>query len=529
MAHDPADSNYSSESVAHDPADSNNSSESVACDSLDSNNSSNPSITPLQEASPPNQLICNCEPMLQQIFQSLEDFKVQSKNSLKAITKSHTDIIQDLKEQLNQSNKTVQQLQRRCNQLEDTVKQLKLDKKLSSQTVVHNNAIPTVLNKGRYARMEDRTPDQDMSEAVRISNSTPDAITHGSTNESNSQAKNSKSQGIRLHSTCTGLLLGDSNLKNISQKRLCPSKNTQVRTYHEVTIPQMSDLVQGTRPSANVKRVVFSVGTYDICKSDDTNTIVNNYATLLQVASRSFPSASIAVVAVPPQTKTSKNRVAKAVNSKLAELSDQHDVEFLSLESLWESVVGNSLKHDSKILTDGIHLSDKGLGMFLREVKPFLFPDGPNRKIPVHQQSSRGSNRKDVAADAYSSSNVSRSGAQGVSTKSQTSNNSHRNYSDTFSMTGHNSNAIVDNSREQPFEQRKLHPESGYLAANNNAKLQDKPLEQRRWPPYFHPTPFDSPQFMPPSMYPPYPYPPMWYPGFSPQRFGFQNYSSPGC
>ena len=85
----------------------------------------------------------------------------------------------------------------------------------------------------------------------------------------------------------------------------------------------MSDLVRATNKAESVKCVVLSVGTNDVCRGGDVKTIVSQYSTLLHEARQCFPNAAIAFTAIPPQSKPGKNKLSRAVNTRLGELCEQ--------------------------------------------------------------------------------------------------------------------------------------------------------------------------------------------------------------
>ena len=489
--------------------------------------------------------------MLQQVFQSLEDFKVQSKNGLKVLTKTNDDVLRGLQEQLRQSQQTVHQLHKKCDQLEDTVKQLKRDVRAlnnrSEATSMHpsqqGSSIRTVLNKGRYANNPGSTNDLPKLTSTNCSESSAQSLEEAPHASGNTSCSNEdlikdiskSSTGLRIPLSCSGLLLGDSNLKNVSQKRLSPSRSSQVRTYRGATIPQMSDLMQGTQKTDRVKRVILSVGTNDIGQGDSVDTIVDNYSSLLHNASCSFPGASIAVAAIPPQSQPGKNRLIRVVNRRLGELCDQQNVCFLSQVSIWECVHGDNLSQESNILSDKIHLSEKGLGLYLREVKDFLFPSR-RRKAAQHGAKLDSENESKGQRDSKRYSGGPGSRDRNVLSRNQPldMNQQDNNRPSTISGTcsrAHETDFLAqstDFSRQAAVSHLPVSPHASSAMHHHDMTIPHHlPVTQqqinRRWPVCFPHTPYYPNPFISSAMPPPYPYPPAWYHGYPPQRVGHNN------
>ena len=392
------------------------------------------------------------------------------------------------------------------------------------------SSIATILHHGRYAKE---------TEATSNTSSESSAQSRDSVVLARDTFNGPSPPGIRMHPSCSGLVLGDSNLKNISQKRLSPSRSTQVRTYRGATTLQMSDILQGTRTADHIKRVVLSVGTIDICKGRNMKAIVDSYTTLLLEAGHTFPEAAIAVAAIPPQNTATKNKIIMAVNKKLQELCDERGVVFLPQRYLWDFVTKNHMREDSSILSDQIHLSGKGLGLFLRDIKAFLFPEAVKKR---GMELLRSGERHEIMRGRSATTTSSTSGTEAQ-------NHTILDQGTTGSNSEPDRNSLPMRVPDNIVSSAPILGQSGPDNKSHAAPLQNHPLQYngnedvchpslspqrssmghpslpiphhlpgRKWPEYLTHAPYYPNPFFPPSMPLPYPYPPAWYHGYPPQH-----------
>ena len=178
---------------------------------------------------------------------------------------------------------------------------------------------------------------------------------------------------INLPSDCTQLLIGDSNLKTVNKKRLDSSGNTEIRTFHNVSIIQMQTIMNATeRVFPKVVKVCICVGSTDCIGSEinHPNHIKSNMSDLLAATKKVFPNALLSVLAIPPQRSADANLLIGKINRGLKFLLRKSPVRFLNCDDLWAHVDGDGN------VEKGVHLykqlSNKGVALLLRQVLAFM-------------------------------------------------------------------------------------------------------------------------------------------------------------
>jgi lysophospholipase L1-like esterase len=196
-------------------------------------------------------------------------------------------------------------------------------------------------------------------------------------------------------------------MKNIVKKRFDRSGQTEVRTFSGATITSLSALLHSaSAPIPRVEKVVLCVGTNDAnSRHCDHNNIVSQYQTLIHSTLTQFPNAHIYCTVIPPQKHHRKNLVIWDINTELLGLKSDH-VSILPLNQLWDLVTEQGRVTES-ILTDTVHLSPKGLGLFLRAIKQALshsahrsaLPKGPSYADAVAGRTSQKQARPQNSVD----------------------------------------------------------------------------------------------------------------------------------
>ena len=183
-----------------------------------------------------------------------------------------------------------------------------------------------------------------------------------------------KRGSINLPSGCRSVWLGDSNLRRINKRRLDRTGVTEVRTLPGTDVTRLTTLIAESGSFPEVGKVVLSVGTNDVNPQRiSADSFKKRYKKLIDTALSHFPNAQVAVTAIPPQTQHKYNRSICELNDMLSTL----DCTFINLGNFWDRD-GNIASRE--LLSDKVHLSAKGVGILVRDVKTFLYPN-ENRKL----------------------------------------------------------------------------------------------------------------------------------------------------
>jgi hypothetical protein len=257
--------------------------------------------------------------------------------------------------------------------------------------------ISVVTNHGRYAASEQGKPDTPVSlnktatpsphptpPPLIIQQQEPQRDDSQPARHQTDSAANGAKQGdrendhaprvppLKLPAVATKLMIGDSNLKNVSMKRLNAEREIQVRTISGARISTLQQVFDASEKTKSIKKVVLHVGTNNIAgrQSDSVQQCVKEYIALLDTVRAKMPDAKIAVSGIPPLKPWGKSKVAHQLNMELVDLCYTKRVTFLPHDALWEVDEDGLL--NPRILRDKVHLSPEGLGYFLRDTKPFL-------------------------------------------------------------------------------------------------------------------------------------------------------------
>ena len=207
--------------------------------------------------------------------------------------------------------------------------------------------------------------------------------------KSNRQGNNNQ-KSLRIPTSCRNALLGDSNLKMVDRTRLDNTKSTEVRTYRGASVKKLQEYVASSeREYPHVQKVLLSVGSVDCSRRYiDEETFICDYADLLSSVEKTFPSASIGIVSIPPHGNPQATEFISRINSALKKLARQRNVTFCYSESLWMHV-GPRGDVDGGILAgDNIHLTLRGVGLFLRPITKFFFWSQRNDQLSRSKNSS---------------------------------------------------------------------------------------------------------------------------------------------
>ena len=244
----------------------------------------------------------------------------------------------------------------------------------------------SIVISNRYTALSDDTDDHSTSSPVKTPQSTMRKNTQNHTNttpkQTNKQSDKQPKKQNTLHPfhlrpptpTTTGLLCGDSNLRSVHRNRLDYSGATEIRTLPTATVDEMTAALQEWDKLPQIKRVVLHVGTNDVKTNTTLSTVIESYQNLLQKAKTVFPFAKIALTAVLPQ-KRGPTKLIQDVNDALKKLCANQRITFLL-----EDKLQNLSTPKQYIQSDGIHLTTKGLSIFLRKIKRFLVENDSTRQ-----------------------------------------------------------------------------------------------------------------------------------------------------
>jgi hypothetical protein len=169
-----------------------------------------------------------------------------------------------------------------------------------------------------------------------------------------------------------------------------------------------------------------------------------------------MPDAKIAVSALPPLKPWGKSKTAHLLNGELMELCRLKRAVFLAHSELW--VVDEDGKLDPRILRDKVHLSQSGLGLFLRDTKPFL-----TGARPRHHSGHRSSHN----------TNVEDSGSYATAVKGK-SVSSRENAEKPVQKQSHSKADTVDADKRKEGQVKRLDPSMHNQAAGERGNYDDR-------------------------------------------------------
>jgi len=333
------------------------------------------------------------------VQQELADQKTQLQNAQRVQDKTLSRAMEELDDKCALKDSEIQRLQKTCHSLQQTVTQLKKDKSASASPT----NIEVTMNNGKYGQRHGlagvtstqlpqsktaETHTNTVSKDVPSPNTPTSPPTHVNPTAETDQTSGDGDQlsddelrnkprvsgPLRLSSSVTQLIIGDSNLKNIKTKRLSPRGEVQVKTFRGAVVSDISEVLSAQPQVQSMEKLVLHVGTNDISKAgnraDGATQFREQYSRLLDTVRNKMPSAQIAVSALPPMKPWTKLRTVRKYNEELKQLCVTKNVTFLPHDALW--TVDDNGRIDPTVLSDRVHMSPSGLSLFLRDTKPFV-------------------------------------------------------------------------------------------------------------------------------------------------------------
>ena len=211
----------------------------------------------------------------------------------------------------------------------------------------------------------------------------------------------SKKNSLKLPSTCRNLLMGDSNMKNVEKRRLDRTGYTDIRTYKGATVKSLTDILNKCDSKyPDVRKVSICIGTNNCSRQFiDERKLLEDFDLLIDATKRVFCSATICLLAIPPQRDHRANKYIYAINKSLKIITSEKDVLYKPCNGLWGFHVSSEGVVDDGILYDSVHLSPFGLGILLQNVIHFFFGRPRLREVQreddVHAYGFRSSTEQD--------------------------------------------------------------------------------------------------------------------------------------
>ena len=188
---------------------------------------------------------------------------------------------------------------------------------------------------------------------------------------------------IKISPACKNFLVGDSNMKNVSRRRLDHTGNTEIRTFRGATVKTLTSIFEKNQHSLpQVEKVIICIGTNDCSRqSVDGHKVIDDMHKLIVTTKKVFCSAQICIMAIPPQKNPAVNRYIFKINKGLKDEAIKHNITFKECHSLWHYHVTPDGVVDDGILVDKVHLSSFGLSLLLKQVIQFFFGSQINQRI----------------------------------------------------------------------------------------------------------------------------------------------------
>jgi hypothetical protein len=167
-------------------------------------------------------------------------------------------------------------------------------------------------------------------------------------------------------------------MKDVNPKRLRRGGGVQVRTLRGARVADVTEALHKLDGSTNIAKVVLHVGTNNVAAVEARPKLLDNfvveYRALVDSIRCKVPDAQIAVSAIPPQKPWKRIITVRKMNERLDDLCKVNGATFLPHAAVWST--DSDGKVDPSVIKDKVHFSPRGLGLYLREVKAFLFGNG---------------------------------------------------------------------------------------------------------------------------------------------------------
>ena len=457
------------------------------------------------------------------ILQQFEIFKTQVSRTQRVYNEERDSRIADLEQKCQNQDSIILALQRKCQSLEQSLKDLKQKtKQCGIQPEIQNAMVKKTKEPNLSVFAENMQvqlpsvsdkPVPGNNEHSISQNITPKPIQHPKSDHSNT------TRSLRLPPDSSNVIIGDSNLKDINMKRLNPSGKTQVRTYRGTTVTELTNILYDTQPNHSIQKVVVHVGSNDVTSFNHHSevNISHEYNDLFSAAATTFPSAEIALSAIPPQKPWKNSAVCERINREIKAVCNERQATFLPHAALWEK---KNNKLDPLLLSDKVHFSNKGLGLFLREVKQFFSDEGDRYSPNPHQSNFQSTARRNVVR-VRNNVNASNNNSQIYRNDKKQKQATEREKENTHQIKSlHSECHLPQESRDPPFSTSAprfqtissfRNPEVNMKTDWNQSRDQfeslpreHSPSQESRAPPFFSPAqPFQAfPPFFPYPMSP---------------------------
>jgi lysophospholipase L1-like esterase len=170
------------------------------------------------------------------------------------------------------------------------------------------------------------------------------------------------------------LLLGDSIIAGGQWGELFPQVRNRGLGF-ETTDGLLGRLDAVLRPGA--RKVLVQVGTNDLSSETSVDAIVENYRTILARIRQSCPHAEVGAVSVLPINTAiddnyltrRKQKLIPVLNAAIRELCRQTGATFVDVYNVFTNGRGEL---DERYTFDGLHLSQRGYGVFYTAMRPHL-------------------------------------------------------------------------------------------------------------------------------------------------------------
>ena len=331
---------------------------------------------------------------LNQSHNNLNDKLLQTQDTLNSFDTKFSEVLDKVRQLNDHQNHLIQEHQTKSGQHTNVASSIGLNN--PNDHIVHdqqeieiNKQVPQKTN----SLNESFTPSSTKDDGEDENNDLSDVIIldHPMIKKLESTRNNNHKKVPYLHlpDTCRNVILGDSNMRSVNKTRLDRTKVSDIRTYRGASVKTLTEIIASTESVfPNVERVSLCIGSIDCARRYlDCQHLIRDYENLIFEVKQVFPTAQIAIIAIPPQSQSDTNKMIMQVNQALKHLAKKLNVVFGQCDSLWMHVTKDG-HVDNIILVDNIHLSPFGLGLLLRSVTSFLF--GLKRLHSIEQPMSPG-------------------------------------------------------------------------------------------------------------------------------------------